>query len=489
MTVSKQIDTMSLVLVAVVIVILIAIGLCGLLITRGQATGYEVVNEIVQRPRTTLQHQQDELPGGVVHIAEQHGGQAGQQPDDKRRVKPAKHHGQAGHQPDDKRRIKNAKHDGGQAGQQPYGKHRVTLLQATEPHRLDLACPPTRRLGEAGGADGVVQRYRPATLPSLVPPASPSSRAMQARCSEPLVPCFQERERVAFKFADQRYYNATSGILSVPIDLDHCVSLELMEAAVVRTHYTIEAPYNVATLRVATTVGGNNTLTFVVTLPTRDYTYSELHAQLNTLLAVTPALEDNTKVGSTYVAVSVDVAKKTFTFSGLHGSYLYAALQFSSKQLAYILGFCMPSAYTAPVNGIDDFTSADIGSLYYPRRDAVVLAVVYGALPLSSTGQYDLSGSRYLRLECAELEHLYSNSPVIKDLPFADDVTFTSSISMLTRRFIDPVYIGRARVKMLVLMPDASCVVYNNAGLSFHVTFAVTTLIRTVNRVHEARRD
>ena len=302
----------------------------------------------------------------------------------------------------------------------------------------------------------------------------------------PGVPAFAVRERIAYIHTDQRFYNAATGVLHVPVGLPNCIGFELVEAAVVRTHYSIESPHDVLTVRVASDTAGTDVRTYALTIPTRDYTATQLKDALNTLLSASTSSTNAASTGSTHVAVTVDADTKKFKVTAT--TLTYCALEFGDKHLAYLLGFARASSYTGPTDadGTDRFESVDLLAKFYPVRAAsAVTTVVYalsdtGAGGMPSPGQFDLSGSRYLRLACLQLEHAYSNSGIIKDLPFADDVTFTTQVNpSFSRRFVNVLDLGRLQITLQVLLPDATAVAYNNYGLSFHATFAVTTLLRT----------
>jgi hypothetical protein len=322
----------------------------------------------------------------------------------------------------------------------------------------------------------------------------------EERGLQPCLPSFAVRERVAYVRANHRTYHAASGVLHVPVNLRNCIGFELVEASITRTHYSIESPYNVVTVRVAADAEGDDVRTYALTLAVRDYTATQLKDALNSLLASTVSTTNvpgSTVYGSAHVTVTVDADTKKFKFTCTGtDSMEYCALQFSDKHLAYITGFPPASAYTGPTDsdGTDRFESRDEEAKFYPARTSA-LALTYalstsaaGGLP--SAGQFDLSGSRYLRLECAQLERAYSNSGVIKDLPFADDVTFATQVDpSFLRKFVDPADLGRLRINLQVLTPDAGAITYNNNGLAFYLTFAVTTLVRARERATDAFVD
>jgi len=297
------------------------------------------------------------------------------------------------------------------------------------------------------------------------------------------VPAFAVRERIAYVYSNHRFYNASTGVLHVPVNLRNCIGFELVEASVTRTHYTIQAPHNALTVHTSAD-GTALSASYALTIPAKDYTATQLKDQLATLLSA----------GVSGVTATVDAQTKKFAFNAPVGTQ-YLALEFADRHLAYILGFTHPSAYTGPASadGTDRFDDADLHALYYPKRTTALTTVAYAnayASSMSSSGQHDLSGNRYLRLECPLLQHAYSNSGVIKDLPFADDVTFTSQADpSFMRKFVDPMDLTRLRVNVQVLTPDGGAVTFNNYGLAFHLTFAATTLLRARGRTEDGFVD
>jgi hypothetical protein len=292
---------------------------------------------------------------------------------------------------------------------------------------------------------------------------------------------FQKRTRTVFRYVDQNYYNAATGILTVPVDLSNCVGLELWEASIPRTHYIVEAAYSTFVLYGADDAEGNNPKTFDVNITPGDYNITTLVTELTAQLAATANVEDAGVFASTYATVSISSITKKLTFARAVGKFI--ALEFGAQHLAHILGFGKVSAYTPPENPYvaDDFSST---SLYWPAR-SVATVVKYATGDVVAPFPYDLGGSRYLRIEADALTFAYGDSSVIKDLAYVGDISFYAPDFNFMREFIDPVKLGRVSVAIKVRMPDTSTIAFDNKATSFYLTFAVTVLALTRDRTSD----
>ena len=255
---------------------------------------------------------------------------------------------------------------------------------------------------------------------------------------------FERRERVAFRRFNQDNYTVSTGKLSCAIDLKNCTGLELWYAGIPRTPYTIDTNYN--SFIVHRGVTGDST---TVTLTNQNYTVAQLQTAINAAL---PA-------NITVSAIDTQANKFTFTASG--GETI--ALEFGSQHIAAVLGF-----------GQD--------SVYYPARtDPDVVVYTAADATFDSPYQYDLGGARYLRFDCPALEHAYSDSGIIDDLPFTGDITFSASMNNLTRRFIHPAKLDTIEIDLSVLFPDGSTAIFDNHGSGFNVCCVVFTEILARN--------
>jgi hypothetical protein len=269
---------------------------------------------------------------------------------------------------------------------------------------------------------------------------------------------FHKRDRTALVFVTQEDYNATTGVLTVPLDFKNTVSFELFEACVPRAHYAVASPYNTFTIHSADDNAGTTPVAYDIVLVEGNYTASELQVQIAAQLTA----------GSVPATVTVDAKTQKFTFAV---TTKYLALEFDDQNLAYILGF-------------------GTSSLYYPTR-TVVATVVYGfsagpaLADLVSPYLYDINGSRYMQLEATALKKSYSNSKVVSKLPFANDITYISNISQMVRVFIAPRRLRNLSVDLKVLMPDGTNQIFNNKHLAFSMTFAVRTDIMTIDRTDQ----
>jgi hypothetical protein len=263
------------------------------------------------------------------------------------------------------------------------------------------------------------------------------------------VPAFVLAPRTYWISVSNADYDKTTNILTVPVNMTHCTSFELVEMSMPRTMYTVNQYCDTLTIVLVNDNGSIRT-TATCTLACQDYdSYSSLASEISTK-ANTALTGLRSGGGDLVLTVTASTATHKFTFSMSNSQKFF--FRFSQATLGYMLGFGTQNAYPRMKSITDDAatsylvhdddaddlandkpsttTFGPLSSLTLASTNLVVDGitspwVVYShaaaTASFSSTSRADLFGGRYLVIDCPALRTLYANTSTVALVNLANE--------------------------------------------------------------------
>ncbi|MDC0366942.1 hypothetical protein OAM67_00795 [bacterium] len=244
---------------------------------------------------------------------------------------------------------------------------------------------------------------------------------------------FRHWDNLYFVFVTNTDYDATTGQLTVPINLEQCTSFEVYEASIPKGEYAVNDYNN----QIKVIDGDDANVTFTGTLVNGEYTATELATHMQAVLA-----DSNIITNVQYSQVTLK-----FVFTGSKDFQL----DFPLTLTGYTLGF----GSTRPVA-----SSSNV---------------------LTSTYRVDLFGGRFLTVKCTDLLASYVNTTTVANIALATGLNFSKHTTDHVRSFVAPKDLNTLTLDMNIALPNGKIVNYNNAGLTFNITFLVKTQVVTAN--------